>query len=130
MLILLSGVDDATGNAMLLIYNDWWDKLHFWSPYMLYGIEDSSGVSAEFVSTEKLVRSINLQLAKVFNVKINQVPLPKGTAVHAWYDQPYLAGWHFKAPGFHYPTVQKKILKPVVNKGNISHRFIIAAINM
>ena len=122
----MSGVDEKTGNAMLLIYNDWWERVQFWSPYMLYGIKDSSGVPAEFVSTEKLVRAVNIQLAKIFNVDIDQIPLPKSTAVHAWYDKPYFTGWHSKSPGFRYPTVQMKILKPVVNKGKIFYRFISA----
>ena len=49
----------------------------------IHGIKDTSGVPAEFVSTEKLVKAVNIQLAKVFNVNIDQIPLPKGTAAHS-----------------------------------------------
>ena len=106
------------------MYNDGWDNRHFWSPYMLYGIEDSSGVPAEFVSTEKLIKSVRIQLARIFNVKIDKIPLPTASAVHAWYKKPYFTAWHLVTPGFHYPTVQKEILKPIINKGNLPCTFI------
>ena len=113
-------MDEATGNAMLLIYNDWIEKVQFWTPYMLYGSEHSSAVPAEFMVTEKLITTINIHLAKIFDLDVDQVPMPKASAAHAWYDQPYFAGAHLISPGFHYPTVMKMMLKPVKDKGKIS----------
>ena len=102
---------------MLLIYNDWWKNVYFWSPYFVNGERHNSEIESEYLASEKLIRQVNIQLAKVFNISVDDVPMPLSSVSHGWFEAPYWTGWHDKTPGYHFPTVMEKVLKPISTKG-------------
>ena len=115
-LITILGIDDETGKAMLLIYNDW-KNFNFWTPYFVQGERHNSQIESEYKVTEKLMKQVNIQLARVFNISIDDIPMPLSSASHGWFEAPYWTGWHGKTPGYHFPTVMDRILKPISTKG-------------
>ena len=81
------------------------------------GVRHVSEIESEFTASEKLIHQVHLQLADVFNLSTQELPMPEVSLSHAWYAAPYWGGWHGKAGGYHYPTVKKQVLKPVEDKG-------------
>ena len=104
---------------MLLLYSEGWNNVNFWAPLMTHAKHHSSGMQAEYVVTEKLIRQVNLQLARVFSLPVDVIPTPTTSVAHAWCHKPHWLGWHDYTAGFNVPEIQKKALHPVTDKGNV-----------
>ena len=89
----------------------------FWAPLIENGVKHSTHIQSEFIASEKLLHQVTLQLSEVFNISVDEIPMPEMSVAHGWYAAPYWGGWHVKTGGYHFPTVQSRVLKPVYNQG-------------
>jgi hypothetical protein len=89
----------------------------FWKGLQESGSRHSSSLTKAMAVIDKYLAEFNKQLAKIFNVSVEEIPMPYASVTQHWYKWPIWTAWHNKAGGFDFPKVIETTRKSVDNKG-------------